>query len=148
LIHFLACASFLAFIIRNTGSELITQFTNTKESNMATVLDYLEEETKFIPDPDIPKELASAPLLSAVEAVVTFEVEVLNEEDGDYDLVEGSIPALEVTAGDDTNQTTFVLVSPNSEEWLYYQTVEQFISETYPDDDISYTYEILSDEVF
>ena len=115
---------------------------------MATVLDYLEEETKFIPDPDIPKELASAPLLSAVEAVVTFEVEVLNDEDGEYDLVEGSIPALEVTAGDETTQTTFVLVSPNSEEWLYYQTVEEFISKTYPDDDISYTYEILSDEVF
>lgn len=117
---------------------------------MTTVLEYIEEETGFIPDPDLPPALAKAELVRVVSAVFTFEVTTI-DEDAEYEdeenYEEGTHPVLEITAETETDTVTFILISPNDEEWFYYKTIDEYVDETYYDnDDISYNYEVISDD--
>lgn len=115
---------------------------------MTTVLEYLEEETGFIPDPDLPPVLAHASLVRVVTAVFTFEATITDDDD-DYDEEiheEGSYPVLEITAEAEDDSITFILISPNEEEWLYYKSIDEYIDEAYYDNsDISYNYEVIAD---
>jgi hypothetical protein len=110
---------------------------------MTTVLEYLEEETAFIPDPDMPASVANSEITQIIEAVFIFEV--TRPDDDDEDFYEHKV--LEITAGAGDDSVSFILISPNDEEWLYYEDIDSYISDTYSDqDEVSYNYEVLSDE--
>lgn len=119
---------------------------------MTTVLEYLEEETAFIPDPDMPASVANSEITQIIEAVFIFEVTRPDDDDEDFyggsaGYEEGEHKVLEITAGAGDESVSFILISPNDEEWLYYEDIDSYISDTYSDqDEVSYNYEVLSDE--
>jgi len=115
---------------------------------MTTAVQYLEEETGYIPDSDLPARLGRAELVRVLEATFSFEVTRADEDDYEEEIYEeGSYPVLELTVNTGEQEETFIVISPNDEEWYYYETIDDFISETYYDtDDVSYNYEVISDE--
>jgi hypothetical protein len=115
---------------------------------MVTVLEYLEEETSFIPDPDMPDLLGKADVLEVHSAVLTFE-SLDDESDSYYDSQdeEGTYPVLEITAQTKQGRKSFILISVNNEEWLFYTDIDEYINEASAErSNISFNYEVLDDE--
>lgn len=90
------------------------------------IKDFLDETDYYI-DRDIPSHLLNSDYLTVTEMVFVYETE----------RSEGTYPAYEFA----TQHGSFLVISPNREEWLYYQDIDSFVEEVGEDLFLSYDYE-------
>lgn len=112
---------------------------------MTTVTEYLEEETQYITDSDMPAKLRTAEVLHVYEGEFSYET------NGEWDEDQGdatSLPVLEFVVEVDGQEETFIVICLDEEEWFYYEDLDAYLADVHEGaDELSYNYEVSDDDI-
>lgn len=111
---------------------------------MTTVHEYLEEETQYIPDLDMPKHLRTAEVLHVYEAEFSYG----DEDNWDDEDTITSLPALEFVVDVEGNEEAFIVLCLDQEEWFYYEDLDAYLADVHEGAaNLSYNYEVNDDDI-